>query len=200
MTALFLARPGGVSRGLAVGIAGVTVASVLALAVISATNGSDEQRTDAATEATTEARQGAMESFEAALAPLIEEGGFVVAMGMRPGIADIAEGAYDDVTLVTMAEGWRTSMEGLRGRFAALPVPGFLAEFSRRFDAALEAYIEVAVALGDAARTSGDERARLVDAAAERGESADNLYDEAMAELDQWRSLLRVPIQAGRPG
>lgn len=136
------------------------------------------------------AEREAFRAYEEAVEQAVQDGGFVVTQGLQPGVADIAEGAYDDEALVTMASGWLTSIERVRGELAAVEPPEFLAEADRLFDEALAGYVEVARTLLAAAEASGDDRAALIEEVPVLGERADEQWNAAQAELDRHRERL----------
>lgn len=138
------------------------------------------------------AEQAALQRFEADLEPLIDEGAFLVAVGMRPGVTDIAEGAFADDVLVDMAEGWLRSAQRLRADFANVETPDFLTDFAKLFDLSLARYVDTAEALLAAARATGDERAKLIERVPPLGDEADELYDRAQAELQRIRERLGI--------
>lgn len=121
---------------------------------------------------------------------VVREGGFVVTQGMRPGLADIADGRFSNDTLVTMAKGWLGSMERVRAELAAVAPPAFLTEAARRYDAALAAYVAVAEALLEGAEARGERRAMLIEQVPPLGRRADALWDRAHVELERHRARL----------
>jgi hypothetical protein len=136
---------------------------------------------------------GAFVAFERSVGELVGEGGSVVVFGMKPGVADIAEGGYPDDTLRHMAGGWLESFETLEAELAELRVPPFAAGAAAQLEAAFAAYSRTAALLLEAARADGAARAALVDAAAAAGTRADDLYDQALAALDAHRTRLGLP-------
>lgn len=137
-----------------------------------------------------ESERRAFARYERAVDRAVEEGGFVVTQGMQPGVADIAGGALPDATLVTMAKGWRDSMERVRARLGAVEPPAFLREAARAYDAALAAYVEVAEALLRGAEARGAEWAALIEKVPPLGDRADQLWERAQAELERHRARL----------
>lgn len=182
-------RGGGFTVGVA---AGAAVPLLLALGVVVAERSDPAPARTGGLGATLTTERAAFRAYETAIEPLIEQGASVVVYGMRPGVADIADGRFPDETLETMARGWVGSMERLRDSFAAVDPPRFLGEVAEGFDRSLAAYIETARAELAAARASGDERARLVERAAVLGDRADGLFDDAKAAWDGHRDRLGV--------
>ena len=127
----------------------------------------------------------AIATFAVQIERLSAEGGQIVADGIKPGITDIAEHALPDEVLVRMATGWVASMDEVRSEAAALHAPGELAAVAARYQRALLAYVRTAKALLDAATTSGDRRAQLVERAIFLGTQADRLFDDASDSLSE---------------
>lgn len=136
-------------------------------------------------------------AYEAEIERLTEQGANLVVLGMRPGVADIADGRFPDQTLVTMAEGWTATARQLGQDFADLTEPEFAAHVGLQFDLALDAYVRTAELLLAAARAPVGERAALVDAAADLGERADDLLDRSMDLLGRERA--RLGLGTGSP-
>lgn len=135
----------------------------------------------------------AVTAYDEALQPLLGDGGQVVAQGLKPGVADVAEGALDDEVLARMANGWVASLRDVTADVAALPAPPPLEEVSVRYERALRTYVRAAEALAAATRATGDERAGLVEAAAAFGRTADRLFDEAEAAMSAHRTWVADP-------
>lgn len=146
-----------------------------------------------------EPQRAAFAGFEDALEPLVQDGAATVVYGMRPGISDIHGQRFDDETLVGMAEGWVDATRTTRDQFATLDVPPFLAETAELYAQAFDAYHRTAQALLAAAGTTGDQRAEHITRAAEEGTRADQMYDQAKAELDAHRERLGLGA-TGSPG
>ncbi len=161
------------------------------------TGGGEGTAADSDRDEAAAAERRALRRYEEELDPILDSCAFLVAQGMRPGVTDIAQGAFDDATLVTMASGWVDSTEELRERFEAVDPPAFLSEHAERLDEALGAYVQVARALRDAAEATGEQRQKLVAEVAPLGERADDLYDEARMILEEHRS--RLGIDASSP-
>jgi hypothetical protein len=136
----------------------------------------------------------AVAAYEAALEPLVEDAGFVVAEGLRPGVADVADGRYPDEVLVRMATGWVDELVAARAALAALPRHPALADVAASLDGALAGYVEVATVLRRAAGASGAHRQALLDRVADLGPAADERYDAARAAID----ALRAATHGGR--
>lgn len=138
-------------------------------------------------------------AYATALAPLAAEGGQIVAEGLRPGLADIAQAAYPDDVLVRMASGWVASMRDVRDAVAALPAAAGAATVAVQVERALAVYIRTAETLLDAARATGDERTVLIDRAAALGRTADRLYDAATVALADLSPSPPTPTPSERP-
>lgn len=183
--------------GLAVG-AILPAVALGVLSLLSALDSSSEPATSP-TAAASEAERRAFLEYEEAVERAVQDGGFVVTQGMQPGVADIADGAYDDETLIGMARGWTGSMERVRDELAAVEPPAFLVEVASRYDAALAAYVGVGEALVAAAEATGEERAALIEEVPPLGDRADELWERARGELDRRRDRLGLaPKGEGR--
>lgn len=118
--------------------------------------------------------------------PLLKDGGQVVGMGLKPGVADVANERYGQEVLVSMAAGWADELGGIRAEVGAIEPPRFLAETHWLFLQSLDGYTNAALALKAAAAAEDTARRdELVDLAATLGEAADRLYDRAAAALDR---------------
>lgn len=179
-----LAPPRRRNRWFALGVGLGLVAPALALVALSAV--SSRRASSLATE------RLAFATYEQAVERAVRDGGFVVTQGMRPGVADIAEGAYPDETLVSMASGWAGSMERVRLELSTADRPSFLVGVARRYDAALAAYVEVGEALVAAAEATGSERAARIAEVPPLGRQADELWNQAHAELERHRARLGI--------
>jgi hypothetical protein len=146
------------------------------------------------------AEREALRGYGEAVDAAVHEGGFVVTQGMKPGIADIAEGAFPDATLVTMASGWVGSMEKVRSDLSGVRPPAFLLDVARRYDEALGAYVKVGKALIAAAEVTGAERAELIEKVPPLGQKADDLWDAAHVELERHRVRLGLAPAAADGG
>lgn len=183
-------------RASAVVLAGAVIGAVLV--AVTFTQLRTGERAERASLPTPDADTG-LAAYAAALAPLAVEGGQIVAEGLRPGLADIAQGAYPDDVLVRMASGWVASISDVRDEVAALHAAGDAATVAVQVERALAVYIRTAEALLDAARATGGERTVLIDRAAALGRIADRLYDAATAALPDFSPSLPTPTPSERP-
>ena len=174
---------------------GVVIGALVSVAVVVATGRWGAILTDDADgtpgEAATARR--AVTAYDEALQPLLADGGQVVAEGLKPGVSDVAEGAFDDEVLARMASGWVAALRDVAADVAALPAPVTLDHVAVRYERALLAYVSAAEALAAAVEVTGDERAELVEAAAELGRTADRLFDEAETAMDEHRNRVADP-------
>ncbi len=134
----------------------------------------------------------ALAAFREDLHPLVKEGGQVVALGLKPGLADVSNERYAPTVLASMASGWATEIESLRAEVEALDAPEFLADAHWLYVGALDGYVNTARAV-EAAANVGDVQLRdeLIDLAAALGTAADELYDRAEAILERHDTRLR---------
>lgn len=133
-------------------------------------------------------------AYGKAIAPVVDAGGQVVALGLKPGIADIVNHSYPPEVLTSMASAWVAQLKALRTDLKKVERPKFLAEAHWLYEQSLEGYVNTAIALR-AAIAAGDEtrQADLVDLAASLGSAADRLFDHAQKTLDQYRARLGLP-------
>lgn len=127
------------------------------------------------------------------IAPILERGASLVALGMRPGTADISEASYTDEVLVSMTASWVATAERVKGDFERVTPPPALAAAHALYVRALDEYLRTAEALHAAARAPAGDRRALVERAAELGGSADRLYDRADAALERVTSAHPSP-------
>jgi hypothetical protein len=145
-----------------------------------------------AVDTTARAAAAALAAFREATDPLVKEGGQVVAMGLKPGVADVANQAFGQDVLLSMASGWAAELDGLRAEMAEVPAPGFLAEAHFFYVECLEGYATAARALHAAAGAADPiRRDELIDLAADLGTAADRLYDRAQAVIERHEARLR---------
>lgn len=170
------------SRWFSIGVALGVLLPALALVALSAVG--------SCRSTSPEAERRAFIHYEEAVERAVREGGFVVTQGMQPGLADIAEGALPDATLVTMARGWKGVIERVRAEFGSVEPPAFLEETARLYDGALAAYVAVAETLLAAADARGAQRLALIERVPVLGRRADDLWGRAEAELERHRSRL----------
>jgi len=142
---------------------------------------------------TTARDAAALAAFREVTDPLVKEGGQVVAMGLKPGVADVANQAFGQDVLLSMASGWATELDGLRAEMAEVPAPGFLAEAHFLYVECLEGYATAARTLHAAASAvDATRRDELIDLAADLGTAADRLYDRAQAAIERHEDRLRT--------
>ena len=143
-------------------------------------------RDDASREVASAANEAeAVAAFLETIEPLLQEGGQVVAIGLKPGVTDVSDERYPQDVLVTMATGWMASLERIRGEIAATDPPRALADAHRLYVGALDGYVNTAAAVTAAASaTDAERRAQLTELAAVLGVAADDLYDRATPRSD----------------
>lgn len=186
-------RPTGKPSALLVaGLALGSVAPVLVLAVLGAMRPTPSSP---APDVFTGQRQRVL-AYEASVQPLLEDAGRVVALGLRPGVTDISEGAFADDVLVTMARGWVAQLVEVRRALAEIPVPAEIRREAALLRRSLDQYVAAGEKLLAGAKTRGDQRAVLVDEAAVLGERADATYDRARSEIDAVRRRFGLSTSA----
>ena len=164
-----LRAPSTVARWLRWVLAGMATATVAVVAFVAVSgDGRDAERTRA--DAT---------AYREALRPLVEDGGRVVAMGLRPGMTDIREQRYSTSVLEGMAATWVSELRSVRSDVAAVEHPDFLDDIHATYLEAIDGYVRAASAMGEAVAAEGEARQALLDKAAALGEKADQTYDRA---------------------
>ena len=167
-------RPRSVSASwMAVVVALAVVGSVVAVLLMRYP--SDEAQTS---EGSAAARRQ-LAAFRDALGPLVERGGHVVAVGIKPGITDIRDERYPAEVLTTMTNGWIAELESVRRDLDAMKHPAFLDDAHRLYLRSLDGYVNTATALRAAAVADETREQELLDLAASLGRSADALFDQA---------------------
>ncbi len=136
------------------------------------------------------AQRAELVAYEKAIEPLIERGGQLVALGLRPGVSDISQASFDRQTLIRMSRSWERQAVRLRAEFAAIAVPVFLEDVARLMDRSVATYVRTAATLKAAAQAEGAERDRHLQRVSSLGPRADRLYDAAMEALDAHRQRL----------
>jgi hypothetical protein len=119
------------------------------------------------------------------IAPILERGASLVALGMRPGTADISDASYSDEVLVSMASSWVATAERVKADFGQVAPPPAVAAAHDLYLRALDEYLRTAETLLAAARAPAGDRRALIERAAELGGSADRLYDRADAAFER---------------
>ena len=144
----------------------VIVAAVLAAASVTAA-------VLAATGSSSGPTRAQEQRFEAAVAPLVTDGGRVVEQGMKPALHDLTT---DHVTppafIATEATQWRATLSRIGTQLAGVRASGQLARARARLVAALGMYADAAAQFRSAALATGAEREQLIDrgiATAKRG-------------------------------
>ena len=130
------------------------------------------------------ARRDAAASYRAEIRPLLDRGASVVALGLKPGIADIDSQAYPPEVLTGMADGWIAGLQAVRADVQALAPAAFLGDVHWHYLRSLDEYVHTAEALR-AAASAADSRRSLIELAASLGRTADLLHDRAEAMLDR---------------
>src|SRR4051812_1894486 len=153
----------------------VIVAAVLAAASITAA-------VLAATGSPSAPTRAQEQRFEAAVVPLVTDGGRVVEQGMKPALHDLTT---DHVTppafIATEATQWRATLERVGAQLAGVRAGGRLAQARARIVAALGLYADAAAEFHSAALATGSEREQLIDRGIATAKRGDATYDEGAA-------------------
>lgn len=181
-------------RSLRIGAAGGVVAGLgvlLVLAVLA--SGSRSSAPSGAALVALADRQAAVTSWEAAVKPLIDSGGQVVALGPRKAIGQLQQGAVTDAAMRNMAAGWVRRLSSLQQEIAAVPTPDSLRRAHALLSVAMSGYVIAARDLLAAASAAGASRAQMLTAAATAGTDADKTYDQATKAIAEIRAQLSLP-------
>jgi HPt (histidine-containing phosphotransfer) domain-containing protein len=138
-------------------------------------------------------RQAAVESWEAAVHPLIESGGQVVALGPRKAIGQLQQGTITPTAVEDMATGWVRRLSELQRQLAAVATPVSLRRAHELLGSAMAGYVQASRGVLAAASETGARRAELLTAAAAAGTAADKTYDDATAAIASLRAALSLP-------
>ena len=125
----------------------------------------------------------------AALIP-IQNGGRITEQEMKPSLSELREGKLTQTAALERARAWRFAFEGIRAELSALRPPAFLGDITHKWSVAIDGYLVIATRFEDAARARGAERTRLINAAADAGNAADKLFDEAARVMQFHRRRL----------
>jgi hypothetical protein len=136
------------------------------------------------------ADRAAILAYERAVLPAIREGGRIVVQEMRPTLGEIADGRITDADLLDRAEAWRRVFERARTDILAATPPKFLTGIEGKWRAAMDAYLETISAFEAIAQTPSGGRDAAVSEAADSGDRADDLFDEAAALIQFHRRRL----------
>ncbi|MBK5307709.1 MAG: hypothetical protein JJD92_13570 [Frankiaceae bacterium] len=192
MTAMAFGMRSRDHRSMRLGVVGGVVGALALLLVLAVlASGSSEPRTSPLVELAD--RQEAVTTWEAAVHPLIESGGQVVALGPRKAIGQLRDGTATPSAMTAMANGWVRRLSDLRQQLAAVPTPAALRPAHQLLDAAMSGYVQASRELVAAASATGTRREELLTAAAAAGTAADKTYDEATAAIAALRSQLHLP-------
>jgi phosphatidylserine/phosphatidylglycerophosphate/cardiolipin synthase-like enzyme len=138
-------------------------------------------------------RQAALVSWEAAVQPLVESGGQVVALGPRKALGQMEGHTVTDVEMRTMATGWVRQLSQLQQQIAAVPTPQALRSAHEQLGTAMSGYVTASRDVLEATSATGARRAQLLKAAAAAGTAADHTYDLAVAAIAAQRAELSLP-------
>ena len=120
-----------------------------------------------------------LDAFKEALRPLTDRGAHVVAVGIKPGMADIKDERYPPDVLTTMVNGWIAELESVRRDLDGTEHPSFLDDAHWLYLRSLDGYLNTATALRAAVAADEAHEQELLDLAASLGRAADTLYDQA---------------------
>jgi hypothetical protein len=134
-------------------------------------------------------------AYEAAVYPIVQRGGQLVELGIKPFVKDFQLGKLDGKAIVDRAPGWRNVLADVRVALARVREPPSLRGIARLLDESMAGYL---------ASVGGWRRAGSIEAAGDRGPRlreatqdaittatrADRTYDRASALLQSVRRRL----------
>ena len=129
----------------------------------------------------------AVEKYVADVKPIIEEGGKVVELGIKPALADYASGKETLGELAIESRAWIIALSGVKRKLAAVPAPPELTAAHATYLRSLDQYLDVAKTLQRASRDRGAKRSEVVRRVTRLGDAADDTYDEAVRLVSEHR-------------
>jgi hypothetical protein len=168
--------------------AAVLAALLIGAAVVVAVSvGGDDPRPAPSVSPSASPSNPAVEAYARDVQPLLEEGGKVVELGIKPALADYASGKETEAELALESRSWISALRGVERRIRALTVPPEVADAHTTYLRALERYVVVARRLQRASADPDSDRRQVVAEVTRLGEAADRTYDEAAALVDAAR-------------
>jgi hypothetical protein len=125
----------------------------------------------------------------AALIP-IQSGGRLTEQEMKPSLAELGDGRITAAAALERARAWRFAFENVRKELSELDPPSFLGDITHKWSVAIDGYLVIVTRFEEAARATGAERRRLITAAADAGNAADDLFDDAARVMQIHRRRL----------
>jgi hypothetical protein len=140
-------------------------------------------------------------SYERQLTPIVKDGGGTVQEGLKPAITDLTQShIVPPASIANEADRWAASLRQDRAKLAAVhPVPATLRAMHQKFLDALNGYAAAADALAAAGRAPAAGRSAALSRVYRAGQSADTVYDEASAALQQARKQLGLGADPDYP-
>lgn len=144
--------------------------------------------------------RSALRAYEQAVVPIVQEGGKVVELGMKPAMDDLEHRhVVPPAAIGTEGDAWVRSLQQLRGRLSHVRTPVQLKQATSQFLVALDGYTAAARAFAEAARSTGTARAQFIRRGIALAESADHTYDRGSAVLQRARRSLGLPPSPNFP-
>ena len=128
--------------------------------------------------------------YERAVLVPIRAGGQLVQQEMKPSLGDLGSGSLSAALAVLRAGAWRSALTRTRNEISAIRAPRFLGDIVRLWSVAMDGYLKIPDLFAQAARAAGAKRTALLDAAAEAGNRADKLFDDAARVMQYHRRRL----------
>lgn len=144
--------------------------------------------------------RGQEQRFEAAVVPLVTEGGRVVEEGMKPALHDLTT---DHVTppafIATEAAQWQATLTRVGQQLGTVRASGRLDRARDRLVAALATYADAAASFHAAALASGSRRDQLIDEGIATAKRGDATYDKGATIVQAVRRSLGLGPSASFP-
>lgn len=143
--------------------------------------------------------QRALEQYEAAIAPAVEQAGKAIVAGIRPDLADFEAGRISAQVWQENLRVHRATFERARATIARARAPDEIDDAPAWFDESMQLYVEATRVLERAGTMDGQGRVELLEAGATIGERADGLFDRGAARIQAARQAHGLPPSARLP-
>ncbi len=174
----------------------VVVGGLVAILVLSAGGGGRRQATGSPTPAP---GSQVLTAYTQALRAPTSEGGQVIQQLLKPSINEFDQGQVDAATFLQRAKGWVLSLQKVKKKIDAIPVPPAIASAGPLFDQAMDAYVHCAEVLENAASVPAGQRSAALDAGRQAGRDADAAFDRAAAVVQRALRNAGLPPDADLP-
>ncbi|MHB8572000.1 MAG: hypothetical protein ACYDAY_03450 [Candidatus Dormibacteria bacterium] len=134
-----------------------------------------------------QAARAAVDDYTSAIAPLAHDAGQLVETLVKPTFSDFASGQVTAPDFAADARGWARSLQQTRDDFHRRTPPDALARAASLFDQAFAAYVDAMKSFEVTAALPPDQQMASLVADGKRARAADQLFDQASAELQRVR-------------